>query len=145
MTQNDFIVSIKGVINRKGFFAELLSFYAEQDVTLTIWGKLPNSICENLDLFKAPCCCIRRWLFKQSDYHLNVESLGSLAHQLCNDDLLENLTWGLVKANIPLGLCRSWDDMNLDSSELIKEERLFSWLDHLKDEGLIQSYEKIAD
>ena len=145
MTQNDFIVSIEGVINRKGFFAELLSFYAKQDVTLTIWGKLPNSICENLDLFKAPCSCIRCWLFKQSDYHLNVESLGSLAHQLCNDDLLENLTWGLVKANIPLGLCRSWDDMNLDSSELIKEERLFSWLDHLKDEGLIQSYEKITD
>jgi len=145
MKHNDYIVSIEGVINRKGFFAELLSFYAEQDVTLTIWGKLPNNICESLDLFKAPCSGIRRWLFKQSDYHLNGESLGSIAHQLCNDDLLENLTWGLVKSNIPLGLCRSWDDMNLDGSELINEERLFSWLDHLKDVGLIQSYEKITD
>ena len=145
MNGNDYIVSVDGVRDYKGFFGELLSFYAKQDVILTVWGKLPKFIYESLDNFKSPCSWIRRWLFKQSDYHLNGSSLNLLAQQLCDDDLLRNLTWGLVKSDIPLGLCRSWDDMNFDGSDLIEAEKLFAWLDHLKSEGLIQSYEKITD
>lgn len=145
MKRNEYIVSIEGVINRKRFFAELLSFYAQQDSILILWGKLPNNICGSFDLFKAPCSWFRRRLFKQSDYHLNGESLSQLACQFCDDNLLERQTWGFVKPNILLGLCRSWDDINIDGSDLINEEELFMWLEHLKDVRLIRSYEIITD
>lgn len=52
---------------------------------------------------------------------------------------------GLVKSNILLGLCQSWDDINIDGSDLINEEELFMWLEHLKDVRLIRSYEIITD
>jgi hypothetical protein len=145
MEQNDYIVSIEGVINRKAFFAELLSFYAKQDVILTIWGKLPSHILKSLDQFKSPSSRIRGLFFKESNWFLNSHSLNNLTQHLCEDSLLENLTWGLIKADIPLGLCRSWDDMNLDGSDLIDETKLFLWLDHLRVKELIQSYEKIRD
>jgi hypothetical protein len=144
MKNNEYIMSIEGVTDRKKFFAELLAFYAPQDGVLTIWGKLPKYIQERLAQIKAPCSWIRCWLFQQSEWHLNSHSLNLLSQELCDDELLENLTWGLIKSDIPLGLCRNWDDMNLDGSKLIEEAELCTWLDQLKSKGLLQSYENGA-
>ena len=143
MNINDYIVSLEGVSDYKAFFAELLDFYAPLEAVLIIWGKLPKEIQNRLFPFKAQCPWIRRWFFHQSEWHLTSQSLKMLKEHLCNDDLLETITWGLTKSDIPLGLCRSWDDMNLDGSALVEETKLFKWLDHLKSMGLVQSYEKI--
>jgi len=76
---------------------------------------------------------------------LSSQSVAALTASLCDESILSGLTWGLVKGETPFGLCRSWDDMNLDGSDLIDEEVLFQWLDGLRTKGLLQSYEKVTD
>lgn len=145
MTESKYILGLDGVAEHKIFFSEVLAFFAPYDVVLTIWGKLPSEVQKDLAAFCAPCTWIRRHIFHQSDWHLTLQSLHALTQNLCNDDFLGNLTWGLIKSDIPLGLCRSWDDITFDGSELIEEATLFAWLDHLKSKGLLRSYEKITD
>lgn len=145
MKNNDYIVGIKGVTSYKEFFSEFLEFYAPLEAVLMLWGKLPKDIQTSLFQFKASCSWMRRQFFHQSEWHLTNKSLPILKDNLCDENLLQNVSWGLIKSDIPLGLCRSWDDMNLDGSELIEETKLFKWLDQLKSKGLVQSYEKIMD
>jgi hypothetical protein len=144
MKDNDYIVSLEGVTDREEFFSELLTFYAPIEGVLTIWGRLPKDIQNCLDLFKAPCFWMRRVFFNQSEWHLTTQTLNVLEENFCDENLLRNLNWGLVKSEIPLGLCRNWDDINLYGSDLIEETKLFTWLDQLKSKGLVQSYEKIC-
>jgi len=145
MTETDYTISLAGVTDRKAFFAELLEFYSPHEVVLTTWGKLPPEVTERLAAFRAHTSWVRRRAFRQSDWILSPQSLLDLTASLCDDDVLVSITWGLIKGETPLGLCRSWDDMNLDQSEWIDEETLCRWLDELKSRGLLQSYEKIKD
>ena len=145
MTETDYIISLTGVAARKPFLAELLAFYSPHEVVLTTWGKIPSEVEERLVSFRAPCSWGRRHTFHQSEWHLNPQSLPVLTQELCSASLLADLTWGLIKNHTPLGLCRSWGDMNLDGSDIVEEEALFKSLDDLKSKGLLQSYEKVTD
>ena len=145
MNENDYIVMLKGVNDKKEFFAELLVFFAPYNVILSVWGKLTPKVLKQLALFKAPCSWIRRLFFSETEWNLTPQSLSVLKQCLCNDEFLGNLTWGIRKDGTPLGLCRSWDDMDLNGSELIDETTLFRWIDDIKNKGLLKSYEKITD
>jgi hypothetical protein len=145
MAESDYIIGIDGVRDVKGFFESLLSFYARLDVTLTTWGKLPQEVHRNLSVFKTHTSWIRRLAFKQIDWKLNKESVNSIMESLCTDSVLKNFTWGISKGNTPLGLCRSWKDMNINGSDLIEDMTLFKWAEELKSNGIIYSFEKIID
>jgi len=145
MTETDYFVSLDGVTDRKAFLAEFLAFFAPHEVTLTTWGDIPSEVAERLAAFRTHTSWVRRHAFHQSDWMLSSQSVAALTASLCDESILSGLTWGLVKGETPLGLCRSWDDMNLDGSDLIDEEVLFQWLDGLRTKGLLQSYEKIED
>ena len=110
---------LKGVNDKKEFFAELLVFFAPYNVILSVWGKLTPKVLKQLALFKAPCSWIRRLFFSETEWNLTPQSLSVLKQCLCNDEFLGNLTGGIRKDGTPLGLCRSWDDMDLNGSELM--------------------------
>ena len=142
---SDYIIGIDEVYDIKAFFKSLLSFYARLDVILTIWGKLPQEVRRSLDAFKADTSWIKRLFFNQIDLCLNTKSANLIIESLCDDSVIEKLTWGITCGNIPLGASRAWDDMNVNSSRLIDNTTLFQWLERLKSNGIIESYEKIVD
>ncbi len=145
MKKNDYIISIDGVTDRRFFITSLFSFYSAFDVELTIWGKLPHSIHELISPFRLSTSVVQLLFRSGSRWRLNHTSVDALTTALCNNDILKNITWGLIKDNIPLGLCREWDDMNVVGSSYIQEETLIGWLNQLKEKGIIESYEKITE
>jgi hypothetical protein len=145
MAESGYIIGIDDVNDIKEFFKSLLSFFAPIDVTLTTWGKLPQDVHRNLSVFKAHTSWMRRLFLNQIDWHLNKESVNPIIESLCIDSVLETFTWGIIKGNTPLGLCRTWDDMNINGSDLIEDATLFQWVEKLKSNGTIESYEKIID
>ena len=145
MTETDYIVSLEDVSDRKAFFTALLAFFAPLQVVLTTWGRLPSEVQESLAPFRAPCSWARRHAFHQSNWHLTPQSLAALTGNLCDNDLLKNLTWGLIKCDTPFGRSLGWDDMILCGSDLIDDATLFGWLDDLRANGVLKSYEKIED
>ena len=145
MTDSDYIIGIDDVNDIKGFFESLLFFYAPLDLILTTWGKLPQEVHSSLSAFKAHTSWMRRLFFKQIDWHLNKESVNSIIKSLCTDSVLEKFTWGIIKGDTPLGLSRTWDDMNVNGSDLIEDATLFQWVEELKSNGIIDSYNKIID
>jgi hypothetical protein len=143
MTVTDHIVSISGVEDRGSFFEALLAFYAPVNVVLTTWGKLPDDAIKALLPFRAPCPWFRRRFFREYSWYLNQNSIQVLTDNLCKDEVLESLTWGLLKEGTSLGLARGWDDMNLDSSEYVSDTELLDWIESLSREKVIESYETI--
>lgn len=143
MANIDYIVSIDGINDRISFFDSLLSFYAPLDVILTTWGKLPAEAKVCLSSFELPCSWLRRLVARETSWHLNKQSKGLIAECFCKDHILEAVTWGIRKGDTPLWLCRNWNDMNADGSNLIDDDTLFGWLENLKVKGIIDSYEKI--
>ena len=144
MTSSDYIVRIDEVNDNKAFFESLLSFFAPIDVILTTWGKLPPEVLNCLSSFKARTSLLRRYFFYEINWHLNNQTVNSFIESLCTDLVLDKFTWGLRKGHIPLGLCRAWDDMDLNSSDFVEEAALFKWVEELKSKGIIISYEKIT-
>ena len=63
----------------------------------------------------------------------------------CDHHVIDKFTWGLRKGNIPLGLCRAWDEMNVNGSYLIEESVLLGWVEELKSKEIIESFEIISD
>ena len=145
MTVTDYIISISGIENRGSFFASLLAFYAPVNVVLMTWGKLPDDVKKELMPFRAPCSWFRRRFFREYSWYLNQNSIRVLTDNLCKDEVLEGLTWGLLKEGTSLGLSRGWDDMNLDSSGYVSDTKLLDWIESLSREKIIESYEKIMD
>ena len=74
-----------------------------------------------------------------------MEAVPVISDFLCDDEILDKITWGIRKGNIPLALARDWGDMNIDGSELIQDEVLLSWINKLKAKGIIGSFERIDD
>jgi hypothetical protein len=145
MADSDYIIGIEEVNDIKAFFKSLLSFYAPLDVNLTIWGKLPKEVHRSLSAFKARTSLIRRLFFNQTDLYLNTESEKSINGSLNTDSVLEKFTWGIIKGDTPLGHSHAWNDMLVSGSDFIEEAALFQWLEELKSNGIIDSYEKIID
>lgn len=145
MIGKDYIVSIGEIRDLEEFFKSLLSFYASQNVILTTWGKIPATIKDQLAPLKAPQARSRRLLFRENSFFLNEQSKETLIENLGQEQLLKTLSWGVLKKETPLCLCRAWDDINLDSSDVIDETILFEWLEDQRSSGVIASYEKITD
>lgn len=95
--------------------------------------------------FSAPSSWFRRRFFREHSWYLNQNSIRLLTDNLCKDEVLEGLTWGLHKKGTSLGLARGWDDMNLDSSEYVSDTKLLEWIESLSREKVIESYEKMMD
>ena len=74
-----------------------------------------------------------------------MEAVPVISDCLCDYEILHKITWGIRKGNTPLALARDWGDMNIDGSELIQDEVLFSWINELKAKGIIESFERIDD
>ena len=145
MTGSDRIVGIDGVPDPKAFFTSLLHFYAPVDVILTTWGRLPPWVQERLSSFRISSFFLRRICFHETDWQLNGDSIASLVNCLCDPHFIETFTWGLRKGNTSLGLCHSWDDIYLYSSEFVDDIALVNWIDDLKSKEIVKSYEKIID
>ncbi len=143
MNNSDYIISIDGICDKEMFFLSLLNFFAPFDVILTTWGKLPKTTLQQLSKHRVDRFGLRRFLFREFNLKLNNKSLNSISECLCDDDILNQIKWGIRKGGIPLALFRDWDDMYIDGSELIQDEILFSWMDDLKAKGIIESFEKI--
>lgn len=145
MAKSDYFIVINEVHDRKAFLAELLSFYASLDATFTIWGKLPFEVTDSLSSMQARTPWFRRVFFHELNWRLNNETVNALIDSLCADHLIDNLTWGASKGNTSLGLCRAWDDVVVDGSDLIEDATLLKWVEDLKSKEIIQSYEKTTD
>ena len=145
MDDSDYIIGIDEVNDTKAFFKSLLTFYAPIDVILTTWGKLPSEVLNRLYPYRARSPWLRRIIFHENDWHLNADTLNSLIGVFCQDDVINKFTWGLLKGKSPLGLSRAWDDMNVNGSDLIEDAALLQWVEELKTNGIIDSYEKIID
>ncbi len=145
MSESDYIIGIDEVNDIKVFFISLLSFYAPLNIILTIWGKLPQEVHRSLSDFKARTSLIRRLFFNQIDLYLNTDSKNSIIESLCADSVLEKFTWGIIKGDTPLGHSHAWDDMLVIGSDLMEDAALFQWVEELKSNGIIDSYERIID
>jgi hypothetical protein len=145
MNHSDYIVSIDGVLDKKVFFSSLLNFFAPFDVILTIWGKVSKPVLKILSNHNVAGFGLRRLLFHELNLKLNNQSLPVISDSLCDDKVLDKITWGIRKGSIPLAHALDWDDMNINGSELIQDEALFSWINELKAKGIIESFEKIDD
>lgn len=142
---SDYIIGIDEVNDIKTFFELLLTFYAPIEVILTTWGKLPSEVLNRLSPFKARSSWLRRYFSHENHWHLNVETVNSLIGIFCQDDVINKFTWGLIKGKTPLGLCRAWDDLNVNGSELIEKAVLFKWVEGLKSKKIIESCEIITE
>ena len=145
MSFSDYIIGIDKVNDAKSFLKALLIFYARFDVIFTTWGNLPSKVLNHLSVFKAQTSLIRRIFFREVNWYLNNETVGSFIGALCDDHVINKFTWGLRKGNTPLGLCRAWDDMDVNGSDFIKKGVLYKWLEELKSKEIIESYEIITD
>ncbi len=145
MADSDYIIGIDEINDIMAFFKSLLTFYAPIDVILTTWGKFPSEVLNRLSPYKARSSWLRRIIFNENDWHLNDDTLNSLIGVLCQDDVINKFTWGIIKGKTSLGFCRTWEDMNVHGSYLIEDATLFQWVEELKSNGIIASYEKIID
>jgi len=145
MDNSDYIVSINGIRDKKMFFSSLLNFFAPFDVILTIWGNIPKTVLKRLSIHKVTDFWLWRFLFHELNLKLNNQSLSVISDCLCDDKIIEIITWGIRTRNIPLAHAWDWEDINIDGSELIQDEALFSWINKLKANGIIESFERIDD
>ena len=122
-----------------------MKFYAPFDVVLSVWGKLPKPIFQNLVDFKITGSKFRKYLFGEINIKLNHLGVDTVLDNLCRKKILCQITWGLIKDDIPLALMRAWDDLYLDSSSLIDDNLLISFTEGLKSNKIIESYEIIKD
>ena len=127
------------------FFTSLMKFYAPYEVILTVWGKIPKANLKKLSKFKTSGSKIRRILFGELNLKLDKQSLSVISENLCRDSILSQITWGLHKDDMPLALLKDWADLSVDSSKLIKDDKLMSYINGLKSEGIIGFYEIIKD
>ena len=145
MNHSDYIISIDGVRDKKMFFLSLVNFFGPFDVILAIWGKVPKTVLKRLSTHKVTDFGLRRLLFHELNLKLNDESVPAISDCLCDYEILDTITWGIRKGNMPLAHAWDWDDMNIDGSELIQDEVLLSWINELKAKGIIESFERIDD
>ena len=145
MSNSEYIISLDGLKNRKKFFSSLLVFFAPFDVVLCTWGKLPKAVYDQINSFRVPCSWIRRLFFQQAEWYLTPESVDTMVEILCDDHVLGMFTWGLYKGDSSLGLCKDWDDMNVNGSDIINDTDLFKWIENLKEKRIIESCEIIYD
>jgi hypothetical protein len=145
MNRSDCIISINGIHDKKMFFSSLLNFFAPLDVILSLWGKVPKTVLKRLSIHKVTDFGLRRFLFHELNLKLNNQSLSVISDCLCDDEILDTITWGIHTGNIPLAHAWDWDDMNIDGSGLIQDEVLLSWINKLKANGIIESFERIDD
>ncbi len=131
---------------RKGFFNALLEFFTPFEVLLTTGDKLPVALEERLAQFRAPCPWLRHLIFHQTEWHLTLGSLSAFTHSLCGRHLLPSLTWSVRKGDTSLGLCASgsWDNILVNGSKLTDDERLFDWINQLKEQEIVESFESTA-
>lgn len=145
MSLSEYIIGINEVNDTSSFLESLLLFYARFDVIFTTWGKLPDNVLNHLSFSRTRISLIGRIFFHEINWHLNDETVNSLIGAFCDHHVIDKFTWGLRKGNIPLGLCRAWDDMNVNGSDLIEEFVLLGWVEELKSKEIIESYEIISD
>ena len=119
------ISGIDGVSDPKAFIASLLSLYAPVDATLTTWDKLPSGVQEILLAFRDPSSWLGLLFFHEGNWYRSNDRVGSLIDSLCANHMIDTFRWVLRKGNPSLGLCRRWDDMNVDGSDLIDDAALF--------------------
>ena len=139
------MISIDEVKDKKMFFTSLMKFYAPYKVILTVWGKTPKANLKKLSKFKVPGSKIRNIVFGELNLKLDKQSLSVISENLCCDSILSQITWGLHKDDMPLALLKDWDDLCVDSSKLINDDKLMSFINELKSEGIIGFYEIIKD
>lgn len=144
MKKDNPIIDVSGVNNRTKFITSLLSYYASIEVIFTIWGKIPKEIYNKIKIYKAPST-LRQYIFRESNWHLNNNSLSHIIENLCIDDILESLSWGILKDSTSLAFARNWDDINLHSSSFISDSDLINLLNDLKANQIIERYEIITD
>lgn len=122
-----------------------MKFYAPYEVILTVWGKIPKTNLKKLSKFKIFGSKIRNIVFGELNLKLDKQSLSVISENLCCDSILSQITWGLYKDDMPLALLKGWDDLCVDSSKLINDDKLMSFINGLKSKGFIGFYEIIKD
>ena len=145
MNNSNYIISIDEVKDKKMLFSYLMKFYAPFEVILSVWGKVPKANLRKLSKFKISGSKIRHIVFGEFNLKLDKQSLSVISENLCCDSILSQITWGLHKDDMPLALLKDWADLSVDSSKLIKDDKLMSYINGLKSEGIIGFYEIIKD
>lgn len=138
------MIQITEVRDLEVFFSALLSLFASQRVILTVWGTIPIQTKNLLVPYSVPQGRIRKQLFRESNLYLSKESKESLIQHLGKKELLKTLSFGIRKGTTPLCLCRDWNDITLDRSDIISDSALMEWLDDQKNRGVI-NFQKISD
>ena len=145
MNDSNYIISIDEVKDKKMLFSYLMKFYASFEVILSIWGKVPKANLRKLSKIKIFGSKIRNIVFGELNLKLDKQSLSVISENLCHDSILSQITWGLHKDDMPLALLKDWDDLCVDSSKLINDDKLMSFINGLKSKEIIGFYEIIKD
>ncbi len=122
-----------------------MKFYAPFEVILSVWGKVPKANLRKLSKFKISGSKIRHIVFGEFNLKLDKQSLSVISENLCCDSILSQITWGLYKDDMSLALLKDWDDLRVDSSKLINDDKLMSFINGLKSKEFIGFYEIIKD
>jgi len=89
----------------------------------------PSTLCsgvqEPLVRFRDPSSWLGLLFFHEGNWYLSNDRVGSLIDSLCANHMIDKFRWVLRKGNTSLGLCRSWDGMNVNGSDLIDDAALF--------------------
>ena len=136
-----------GVIKSKHqFFTKIIEHFIPHEPELEIWGSLPKHTNIKIKKHQKSVSFIRKYLFKEKSIHLTKENHQKIISELNQNDILEKITWGLIKNDTPLTVCSNWNDhVIINGSHYSPNKQIDMFMNNLVKEGIITDFEEIKD